>query len=251
MARSVCSINHRISLINKVIHLKLRLKGALCPFFISVGFWFLTSVISLSWAFDISFSDSYISKISKEYGDYAGKRLKGWENVVKENQGKTEDEKLEAVNNYMNQMQFYSDISHWGKPDYWATPLEFIVSGGGDCEDFSIAKYYTLLALGVPDKKLLITYVKAIDINQAHMVLTYYSTPESIPLVLDNLNKEILPANKRPDLLPVYGFNGTGLWQAKELGLGNKVGDSGDLKHWSGLQERMQSGKIGKFISFE
>lgn len=179
------------------------------------------------------------------------KRLKGWEKLVKDNQDKSEQDKLKLVNDYMNMMQFVTDISHWGKQDYWATPLEFLISGGGDCEDFSIAKYFTLLALGVSDKKLMITYVKAIELNQAHMVLTYYETPESVPLVLDNLNKEILPADKRSDLLPVYSFNGTGLWQAKELGIGNKVGDSTDLKRWADLQSRMSSGKIGKFVSYD
>lgn len=227
------------------------LKGAFRPFFMVLFLWGAFYLCDNAYAQEIRFAQSYLDQIGQIYGEAAKKRLSTWQKIVEENQNKDERQKLEAVNNFMNLLEFYTDISHWGKEDYWATPLEMVVSGGGDCEDFSIAKYYTLLALGVPDEKMLITYVKAIELNQAHMVLTYYSTPESVPLVLDNLNKEILPADQRKDLLPIYGFNGKGLWQAKELGLGHKVGNSADLKQWNDLQSRMTSGTIGKFISVE
>ncbi len=55
-------------------------------------------------------------------------------------------------------------------------PLEFLGSNAGDCEDFTIAKYFSLLELGVSDKKLRLVYVKTIELNQFHMVLAYYST---------------------------------------------------------------------------
>ncbi len=70
---------------------------------------------------------------------------------------------------------------------------------------------------------LRMTYVKALTYNQAHMVVTYFSKPESIPLVLDNLNPALLAADKRHDLLPVYSFNSTGLWIVKARGWANKV----------------------------
>jgi hypothetical protein len=96
--------------------------------------------------------------------------------------------------------------------------------------------------LGVADEKMNITYVKAWKIKQAHMVLTYYETPGAVPLVLDNLVTAIEPANKRPDLLPVYSFNGSGLWLSKERGRGNPVGKSDRLKLWNDLLERMPAG---------
>ena len=114
----------------------------------------------------------------------------------------------------------------WGVKDYWATPLEFLSRGAGDCEDYSIAKYFTLKELGVSEKKMRITYVKALKLRQAHMVLTYFETPRSVPLVLDNLIPTIKPATQRKDLLPVYSFNGSGLWLAKSRGSGKKVGSS-------------------------
>lgn len=203
-------------------------------------------------SFALEFSESYLMDIAKKYGDYPRRRLVAWEKIIKENKNVDERKKLEAVNNFMNLIEYRNDMTHWGVADYWATPLEFVVSGAGDCEDFSIAKYFTLLELGVPDEKFLIMYVKLNEgsgkYDQAHMVLTYYEKPGSIPLVLDNVNKEILPADKRPDLQPIYGFNGVGLWQAKELGKGNKIGDSKDLKRWANVADRMKSGQIGKWV---
>ena len=43
---------------------------------------------------------------------------------------------------------FADDTEIWGEPDYWATVLETLGRGAGDCEDFSIAKYVTLKAMG-------------------------------------------------------------------------------------------------------
>lgn len=209
----------------------------------------LLSLFCFAWA--VEFSQSYLDEIGKNYGEYAKRRLIGWQKLTAENKALDEKKKLEVVNVFFNLLEYSKDINHWGTDDYWATPLEFIVSGAGDCEDFAVAKYFTLLQLGVPDEKLLIMYVKlkqySAIYNQAHMVLLYYETPQSVPLVLDNINKEILPADQRQDLKPIYGFNGTGLWQAKELGKGNKIGDASDLKRWADLEERIKSGKISKW----
>jgi predicted transglutaminase-like cysteine proteinase len=133
-------------------------------------------------------------------------------------------------------------MEHWGKEDYWATPIEMLATSGADCEDFAIGKYFTLVQMGVPIKKLQITYVKARNwnpINQAHMVLAYYSSPEAVPVILDNLIPDIKSASLRKDLTPVYSFNGEGLWLAKERGLGKNVGGSNRIKLWTDLSSRM------------
>jgi hypothetical protein len=74
------------------------------------------------------------------------------------------------------------------------------------------------------------------------MVLTYYSSPVAEPLILDNLNTNILAASRRTDLLPVYTFNGDGLWLAKQRGKGKFVGDSNRMKRWNSLKSRMATG---------
>ena len=72
----------------------------------------------------------------------------------------------------------------------------------------------------------------------AHMVLTYYTQPNAVPLVLDSLNKQIRPATQRPDLTPVYAFNGDGLWIVKSR-TENRVGGSGKIRFWNEMKSRM------------
>lgn len=180
-----------------------------------------------------------LTRVEKQFGSGANKRLMKWQNLIREDTSKTDMEKLTKVNLFFNKLEFISDPLHWNKKDYWATPVEFLASNGGDCEDFSLAKYFTLKAMGVAEKKLNLTYVKAIELNQAHMVLTYFKTPRAEPLVLDNLIDTIKPASQRTDLQPVYSFNGAGLWLAKQRGRGKLVGRSDRLKRWQELQERM------------
>ena len=133
---------------------------------------------------------------------------------------------MNAVNDFVNKVEFIDDIYHWGKQDYWATPLQTLVTKAGDCEDLSIAKYFTLTAMGVEEEKLRLTYVKALDINRAHMVVSYFNKPNAEPLVLDNLNPKILPASQRNDLLPVYSFNANGLWLTKRNATARYAGSS-------------------------
>ncbi len=174
-----------------------------------------------------------------QYGKKSQSTLLAWEKIIKENNSGPEIAKLDKVNRFFNRFEFISDYSHWGTEDYWATPLEFIASGGGDCEDFSFAKYFTLKALGISDHRLNLTYVKALQLNQAHMVLTYFASPAAEPLILDNLTDEIEPASKRSDLLPVYSFNATGLWIAQQKGKGKPVGKSSRLERWQSLLDKL------------
>ncbi|MEP7704231.1 transglutaminase-like cysteine peptidase [Paraglaciecola sp. 25GB23A] len=184
-----------------------------------------------------------IKKVQKIYGTQASQDVATWNDLLQELEGQDIQQQLSRVNNFFNRQKFVDDIEHWNKEDYWATPIEFIASGGGDCEDFSIAKYFSMRALGVPAIKLRLMYVKALDYNMAHMVLAYYEEPNVIPLVLDNLNKNILPANKRDDLQPVYSFNGEGLWAAKEQGRGKQLQDGGNNSLWKDLTNRMNMEK--------
>ena len=185
-------------------------------------------------------SEEFVLKIENKYGKEASQRLRQWQMLMQTAITLPVQEKLIIVNNFFNQrMDFVDDITLWDKKDYWATPLEFLARGAGDCEDYSIAKYFTLTELGVPESKMRITYVKSLTLNQAHMVLTYYSAPSEVPVVLDNLVVDIKPATQRSDLLPIYSFNGSGLWLAKVRGAGSRVGNSEQLNRWGDLTRRM------------
>lgn len=183
-----------------------------------------------------------LESVKKKYGIGATTRLIDWQNMINSDQSKNDLEILQKVNDFFNQVKFIDDWLLWKRSDYWATPVEFLVENGGDCEDFSIAKYFTLKKMGVDEEKLNMTYAKALRLNQAHMVVTYYETPGAEPLVLDNLDPEILPASERNDLMPIFSFNGSGLWLAKERSRGRKVGNSDRYKRWMDLLGRMPKG---------
>ena len=178
--------------------------------------------------------------IEHKFGSAAKQRFVDWQKLMAAGKSITEQDKLREVNDFFNHnIQFAEDIVLWLKEDYWATPVELLCKGAGDCEDFAIAKYFTLLEVGVDESKLRITYVKALKLNLPHMVLTYYENPQTDPLVLDNLTSTISFASERADLLPVYSFNGTSLWINKLKGSGRMVSDGERLNVWADLNVRM------------
>ena len=139
------------------------------------------------------------------------------------------------MNRLLNRVPFVDDAVHWGEEDYWATPAESIGSNGADCEDFSIAKYFLLKELGVPIARLRLTYVKSLKLNQPHMVLAYYASPNAEPLVLDNLEDLVRPASQRRDLVPVYSFNDEEVW----VEMRGRAGSPQQLRNWRALMERL------------
>lgn len=188
----------------------------------------------------IEITNEVLLQVKAKHGEQAQHRIIKWQNLLESSKNLPEKDKLKQVNDFFNlNTLFVDDIIHWKIEDYWATPLEFLATGAGDCEDFAIAKYFTLKELGIDENKMRITYVKALRLNQAHMVLTFFASPKSVPEVLDNLIPDIMPATQRADLLPVYSFNGTGLWIAKARNAGKRVGNSDRLSLWNDLQHRM------------
>lgn len=198
--------------------------------------------LSLPSPAQLELSSRLLNEIEQRHDAHARERLEEWQALVADSQDLSNQEKLAAVNDFFNsRVMFTDDDMLWGREDYWATPVETLAMGAGDCEDYSIAKYFTLRELGVKDEKMRLTYVKATELDQAHMVLTYYENRRAVPKVLDNLIPEIRTADKRDDLVPVYSFNGSGLWLAKSRGEGERVGDSSRLSLWEDLKARMQT----------
>ncbi len=182
-----------------------------------------------------------LSMARAAYGDKVQLILQDWAELLRTSEPAQEMQKLKRINQYFNQrITFKSDSVHWQKEDYWATPIEALGTAGGDCEDYVIAKYFSLIQAGIKQEKLRITYVKALKLNQAHMVLAYYAQPKSEPLILDNLIDAIKPASQRPDLAPVYSFNGLGMWLERMRGNSIKMGDPNRLNMWMDLLLRME-----------
>lgn len=172
----------------------------------------------------------------------AEERLQAWAQMLQNSARQPEQQQLETVNRFFNQqLAFRDDKSIWGQVDYWATPVEALVKGAGDCEDFALAKYFSLRQLGVPADRLRITYVKSLKLNQAHMVLSYYLSDSSDPLVLDNLVGQILPSSQRHDLVPVYAFNAEGLFLIEPFTGAITRGDPKQLSRWQGVLRKMRT----------
>lgn len=165
-----------------------------------------------------------LQRLTLQYSPEAKQRGIALNKLLNELDGKKVKTQLTGVNKFFNQFKYKDDIKLWGQKDYWSTPEEFLGVNGGDCEDYVIAKYFALRSLGVADEHLYLTYVKAVRENLAHMVLSYFESPRSIPLILDNYNPEILSATKRTDLLPVYSFNAQSLFLTNaSAGLGRSL----------------------------
>jgi predicted transglutaminase-like cysteine proteinase len=202
---------------------------------------FLLAGLGSAWA-DWDFAQ-VLQTAEKRYGPLgeAQGRIEAWSQMLQSERNQPEREQLNAVNHFFNQqLSFQDDTRIWHQTDYWATPVESLIKSAGDCEDFALAKYFSLRHLGIPSEKLRITYVKALTQNQAHMVLTFYSSPTADPLVLDNLIDEIRPASQRKDLLPVYAFNAEGLYLPGANG-GKRSSDSKKLSRWQDVLKKMQA----------
>jgi predicted transglutaminase-like cysteine proteinase len=181
----------------------------------------------------------------QRYSPNSAQSFLDWQVLLKDAQALSSPEKIKKVNEFFNRrIHLESDQAIWGKSDYWATPLETLAKGKGDCEDFTIAKYFTLLSLNVPNEQLRLIYVKAriggpsSSIEQAHMVLAYYSAPDAEPLVLDNLITEVRPASRRPDLTPIFSFNRLGIYSGVTAQGTSVTGGVGQLSRWNELLQR-------------
>lgn len=189
-------------------------------------------------------------QLRARFGEVPVALLRDWQQMLAESRAKSvgEKDKLTRINEFINRrIVFEDDQSIWNHSDYWATPLETIGQGRGDCEDFAIIKYYSLRDAGVPIAKLRLVYVKATlespngPYQQAHMVLAYYAAPNAEPLVLDNLVPEIRPASQRRDLQPVFSFNSEAIWSGVAGNAAKGAGGTGQLSRWQNLLQRARN----------
>lgn len=117
---------------------------------------------------------------------------------------------LRAVNRYINQWRYIDDRANYGKVDYWATPRQLFHSGGGDCEDYAIAKYMSLRAMGWPVDKLRIVVLQDQNLRIAHAVLavklngTFY--------ILDNQIRAVIDHRRIRHYRPIYSMNEKHWW---------------------------------------
>ena len=191
--------------------------------------------------------DKLLATLTQRWGPGPTQKFNAWRTLITNTSNLPDNDRLKRVNDFFNrQMRFGEDADIWNQPDYWATPMESIGQGAGDCEDFAIAKYFTLREAGVAPNKLRLIYVRAATgssagaPSQAHMVLAYYAQPEAEPLVLDNLINDIRPASRRPDLVPVFSFNSDGVFTGGAKETAPSAG-TGRLSRWEDLLKRARA----------
>lgn len=136
-------------------------------------------------------------------GTGAEQRLVEWRSLL-ERQHLPANEKIIAVNAFFNRIAQKADEVVWGKVDHWATPKELLTAGAGDCEDLAIAKYVTLVAMGIQPTQLTLAVARAFLSRsraiERHMVLIYREPASGTRWILDNLRAEILAPVHRADL---------------------------------------------------
>lgn len=209
--------------------------------------WFLCLGAGLGLMCSLVAGHAFVANFSRlqdlaqaRYGPSGRQTMEDWQRLLERAAGLNSDQQLLEINNFINRrVIFAEDLQFWGQKDYWATPLESLGRGAGDCEDSALAKYISLLQLEVADEQLRLIYVRAkIDgLARAHMVLGYYPSLEQEPLILDSLRHEILPASARIDLVPVFSFNASGLWVGGQSAA--VTSPAARLSNWRSVLERM------------
>jgi len=133
------------------------------------------------------------TQATKRAGAEARQRLEKWEQLINECQNRSDMDKLWAVNEFFNRKIIARNDEGTAKGcDYWQSPIETLVRGVGDCDDFAMAKYVSLRLLGIPPEQLRVAVVKYPHIGGGHAVLLFFPPNEKDPWVLDNLTFEYL-----------------------------------------------------------
>lgn len=118
---------------------------------------------------------------------------------------------VERVNKYVNSHPYILDQDNWGLSDYWETPVEFFMNGG-DCEDFAIAKYASLHALGVPEERMRLVIVQDKVKNIPHAVLAVYDDAGGA-MVMDNQTQDVRQHNRlSARYRPIFSINRQAWW---------------------------------------
>ncbi|KAA0875182.1 transglutaminase-like cysteine peptidase [Nitrincola tapanii] len=219
----------------------------------ALGMSWLLVLISIFFLFSTGTATSRVSVdfarfqqlMESRYGGQKAQVARAWEAMLREIANLPDEQKVVRVNQFVHQnVRYRTDIRLWGVEDYWATPMETFGKGFGDCEDYAIAKYISLRQAGISDQNLRLIYVRArtggarSSVTEAHMVLGYYATPTSEPLILDSLISNVLPASQRPDLSPVFSFNSQGLWAGNAVN--PQASSTARLSRWRDVLDRIQ-----------
>lgn len=160
-----------------------------------------------------------LTAAEKRIGPEARLRLIEWEQIINELKTLSSTEVVKIINEFFNRIVHQQvDDKEEIEYDYWQSPIETLVKGSGDCEDFVMAKYVSLRLLGIPAEQLLISLIHYPEYNDTHAVLLFFPKEEEDPLVLDNvvfqhlgyMKSHLLTLSHRMikhNIKPILGFN--------------------------------------------
>jgi len=150
-----------------------------------------------------------MDRFQKEEGGCDNCNKKSWEALRDSLQGADLATQVKKINSAMNKHPYIIDPINWNKPDYWATPFQFLRKNG-DCEDYAISKFMALKALGVSSDIMRIVVLNDLNLGLAHAILVV--DVGGTPMVLDNQIKSVVPASSIHHYQPVYAVNDRGWW---------------------------------------
>ena len=156
-----------------------------------------------------SLKDRMIPEDCKDGSLFNVCHLKAWDKFLNGLKGKPRMSQIRAVNSEMNRRRYILDPVNWGLKDYWASPLQFFRKQG-DCEDYAIAKFLSLRALGVPNEDMRILVLMDTNLNLAHAILVVYV--EDRIYLLDNQIGSVVRADTVRHYKPIYSINETNWW---------------------------------------
>lgn len=148
-------------------------------------------------------------------------KLSQWKAFLKETAKLPRDKQLEAVNTWANAHPYVEDWASWGLPDYWETPAEFLARGG-DCEDYAIIKYFSLIQLGFQADEMRILVVNDINLGIFHAVLAVHKK-DAPTVLLDNQVAQVVPMALASHYVPIYSLNEKGWWMAPQTPVATNV----------------------------
>lgn len=140
----------------------------------------------------------------------ATEKTSEWKGFIESLRDKSAEEQVESINHFMNKVSYISDEDNYGTGDYWATVEEFMARGG-DCEDYALAKYRSLLMLGFKASDLRIVILFDINKGINHAVLAV--ALNGAWKILDNQSQEVRDDKDISNYKPIYAISKSNWWR--------------------------------------
>ena len=155
------------------------------------------------------FEDSGLPEGSCGLADSSRRNQAYWGEFIEKLADAPPMEQLDDINRYMNEAPYITDPRNYRVSDFWATPKQFF-DRDGDCEDYAIAKFTSLRALGWDNAHMRIVVVQDLNLKIAHAILAVYVDGEV--WILDNQLRQIVNADSIRHYRPLFSLNEVSWW---------------------------------------